>query len=107
MVPWMSSTRRMLEHLHLSRARRFLLEARRILRPEGVVRIVVPDLKDLAMQYVNSPDEEKRGAALSFLAKMNLHREAAYPPGSSRIKRVIMRYKGGRINTSICMTRLS
>src|ERR1051326_6922785 len=33
----------MLEHLHPSQAREFLAEARRVLRRDGVLRIVVPD----------------------------------------------------------------
>ena len=41
----------MLEHLDRESARAFLSEARRVLMPNGMVRIVVPDLKKLVAEY--------------------------------------------------------
>lgn len=42
----------MIEHLDRAAARGLLAEARRVLQPGGVVRIVAPDLKRLAEAYV-------------------------------------------------------
>jgi SAM-dependent methyltransferase len=41
-----------LEHLHRGHVRDFLLECRRVLKPGGTVRIVVPDLERLAKSYL-------------------------------------------------------
>jgi SAM-dependent methyltransferase len=48
----------MLEHLAREDAQLFLVEAHRVLRPGGVLRIVVPDLKKLVAQYVESGDAD-------------------------------------------------
>jgi len=42
------------EHLTLPGARTFLREVCRVLRPAGVVRIVVPDLEGIARQYIEA-----------------------------------------------------
>jgi SAM-dependent methyltransferase len=42
----------MLEHLDGDDARKFLIECHRILRPGGVVRVVVPDLEGIAQAYL-------------------------------------------------------
>ena len=42
----------MLEHLDRANAELFIREAYRVLRPEGVHRIVVPDLEQLASEYL-------------------------------------------------------
>lgn len=41
-----------LEHLPREQARSFILECRRVLRPSGAVRIVVPDLRQLTEWYL-------------------------------------------------------
>jgi SAM-dependent methyltransferase len=48
----------MFHHLHPSEARRFLVEALRVLIPGGVLRLVVPDLRRLAERYVADGDAE-------------------------------------------------
>jgi len=55
-----------LEHLDRDVATKFLIEAKRVLKPGGVQRIVVPDLERLAKQYVDhiaisehNPDEAR------------------------------------------------
>jgi len=46
----------MLEHLDRNEATKFLKEALRILRPGGIIRIAVPDIKRQVTQYVDSCD---------------------------------------------------
>lgn len=46
----------MLEHLPVDGARAFLAECRRVLRPGGVVRMVVPDLEGIARAYLRELD---------------------------------------------------
>lgn len=48
----------MLEHLDREEASRFLKEARRVLTPGGVIRLVVPDMKKLAGQYISDGDAD-------------------------------------------------
>jgi SAM-dependent methyltransferase len=43
-----------LEHLSREDARRFLHECHRILKPGGILRIVVPDLEDAAREYLKN-----------------------------------------------------
>jgi len=49
----------MLEHLERPEARRFLREAARVLKPDGILRIVVPDLQRLVAQYLESGDGDQ------------------------------------------------
>lgn len=46
-----------LEHLEIGDGRRFVREIFRILRPEGIVRIVVPDLEGIARAYLASLED--------------------------------------------------
>jgi ubiquinone/menaquinone biosynthesis C-methylase UbiE len=48
----------MLEHLDRDDASRFLKEARRLLKPGGVIRLVVPDIKTLVNQYISTGDAD-------------------------------------------------
>jgi predicted SAM-dependent methyltransferase len=43
----------MLEHLDRVEAKRFLDEARRVLAPEGIIRLAVPDIKMLVQKYID------------------------------------------------------
>ncbi len=56
-----------LEHFPKNDAPRLIGECRRVLQPEGIIRIVVPDLEDIAKNYlrfldmnVNDPSEQSR-----------------------------------------------
>src|SRR5205823_4694013 len=44
----------MLEHLERKEAMVFLQECLRVLRPEGVLRVVVPDLEQIVIEYLNA-----------------------------------------------------
>ena len=48
----------MLEHLDRNGASKFLAESYRVLRPEGIIRIVVPDIKKQVEQYNQSLDAD-------------------------------------------------
>ncbi|MFN3944542.1 MAG: class I SAM-dependent methyltransferase [Allosphingosinicella sp.] len=59
-------TSHMLEHLDQAEARRFLAEALRVLRPGGILRIAVPDIRLQAEEYL------RRGDADWFVAKTRM-----------------------------------
>ena len=59
----------MLEHLTRDAARRLLAECRRTLKPDGVLRVVLPDLRRLAESYLAS---EEPDAADTFLEETML-----------------------------------
>jgi predicted SAM-dependent methyltransferase len=65
----------LLEHLYRSDALRLLRECRRVLKPGGAIRAVVPDLRSLVDAYVRSCG---RGGdpAREFLAALNLRAES-------------------------------
>jgi len=42
----------LLEHLYLAEATQLLRECNRVLRPGGVLRVVVPDLRSIVMEYL-------------------------------------------------------
>ena len=48
----------MLEHLDREEAQTFLKECLRILKPGGIVRLVVPDLEKLVIDYINNRDAD-------------------------------------------------
>jgi len=58
----------MLEHLYREDAVRFLKEVRRILKPHGIIRLAVPDLRGLTEMYLKSgnADDYLSGIALSL-----------------------------------------
>lgn len=49
----------MMEHLDRDSANHFLSEARRVLRPNGIIRLALPDLKKLVEEYIQSEDADK------------------------------------------------
>ena len=56
----------MLEHLSHDQADMFLEECVRVLRPGGILRLSVPDLKKLTMDYINDED------AVRFITRLQL-----------------------------------
>jgi SAM-dependent methyltransferase len=56
----------MIEHLDRKEAQAFLLEAKRILRPGGVLRLAVPDISRLVNSYLATGDAD------SFIAGTNM-----------------------------------
>lgn len=74
----------MLEHLDRDVAERFLLEVKRVLKPGGYQRIVVPDLEHICRAYVahltaceNDPREaDRHDAYVTTLLEQSVRREA-------------------------------
>lgn len=74
------------EHLYRTDAQRLLRECRRILRPGGILRVVVPDLTAIVAEYVAhdaarpGPDSAARGDACDRLNQRLMLRHD-HPPG--------------------------
>lgn len=51
----------MLEHLTRNQAQKFIQECRRILKDNGILRIVVPDLENICTEYLNILQHIKSG----------------------------------------------
>jgi SAM-dependent methyltransferase len=49
----------MLEHLDSEEAMRFLIEARRVLKQEGIIRLAVPDLRRMIADYETDGDADR------------------------------------------------
>jgi predicted SAM-dependent methyltransferase len=52
----------LLEHLPKSQAQPFILECYRVLRPQGILRVVVPDLEEIARTYLKALEQASRGS---------------------------------------------
>lgn len=75
----------MLEHLSLEAALGLLRECRRVLRPGGILRIAVPDLRALTQDYFTSEDP---AAADAFVRATYLGSEDE-PHGRHRLIRLV------------------
>ena len=49
----------MIEHLTKQNAKKFLLEAHRVLKKDGIIRLTVPDLKRKVKEYIKSGDADQ------------------------------------------------
>ncbi|MBR8827045.1 MAG: methyltransferase domain-containing protein [Gomphosphaeria aponina SAG 52.96 = DSM 107014] len=82
------------EHLSSKTAKLFMSEAYRVLKKDGVIRIVVPDLYKLAKQYIVSYDQGQEKASNDFLFIANLHRESTYPENRNFLAKLINSLQG-------------
>jgi SAM-dependent methyltransferase len=75
-------TSHLLEHLSRQDGERLIREALRVLRPGGVLRIVVPDLLAQARAYIArlDADPSDAGAALDFLNTLQLSKPGHRDP---------------------------
>jgi predicted SAM-dependent methyltransferase len=51
----------LIEHLHKNKAKKLLSECNRILKPQGILRIVVPDLEAIVRNYLNTLEQASSG----------------------------------------------
>jgi ubiquinone/menaquinone biosynthesis C-methylase UbiE len=79
------------EHLTRRHASLFLSEAYRTLRRGGVIRLVVPDLQQLAREYVDRAEAGDAAASHDFLYCLNLHRDGQYGEGRRLPVRLVNR----------------
>lgn len=77
------------EHLALPTTRLFLAEARRCLKPGGVIRLVVPDLYAAAKQYVDLYEQRPGDHTERLLYVLNLHQLNAYSENEGRFRRFL------------------
>jgi predicted SAM-dependent methyltransferase len=75
-----------LEHLDRVEAQGFLAECRRVLKPGGMLRLAVPDLRDAAYQYLRQNDAD------GFLRRLQFDLDKPRGP-VARLRRVV---SGGR-----------
>jgi SAM-dependent methyltransferase len=47
----------LLEHLYLEEAKDLLIECYRILEPNGILRMLVPDLRSIILEYLDAPEK--------------------------------------------------
>jgi ubiquinone/menaquinone biosynthesis C-methylase UbiE len=85
-----------LEHLYLVDAQRLLSECKRVLRPAGVIRLVVPDLLSMTASYLrskngNSTTSERITAANKLNEKLGFRSPA--PPGGNFLYRFYSLWK--------------
>jgi len=83
------------EHLDLKSAELYLNESYRVLRSNGVIRVVVPDLYTLAKKYINEYEEGSiSDPSVEFMWALNLHREGQYRNESfpKRILSMLQKY---------------
>ncbi|MBS3029898.1 MAG: methyltransferase domain-containing protein [Dolichospermum sp. DET50] len=66
------------EHLTLVTAKLFIQEAYRVIKPSGVIRIIVPDLYKLSKDYIQKYETGEQDAYKELLYSLNLHQEGTY-----------------------------
>jgi predicted SAM-dependent methyltransferase len=83
------------EHLDLNSAELYLKESYRVLKPNGVIRVVIPDLYKLSKKYINEYEEGSiSDPSVEFMWALNLHREGQYRNESfpKRILSILQKY---------------
>ena len=82
------------EHLTLRSASVFVNEAYRCLRPGGAIRIVVPDLYQIAKKYVREYETTDESDPTKFIMwAINMHREGQYG-NIGLLKKLVLEWQG-------------
>ena len=78
-----------LEHLYLTEAQKLLKECYRVMEPDGIIRIVVPDLRAIVLEY-SEGKERKTGSRLPRADRLNqqLSFRSESPPIGSLIYKI-------------------
>lgn len=82
------------EHLSLTTTELFLKESFRVLKPGGVLRLVVPDLYKICKKYVTELEAGKEDASEYTMWAINMHREGQYGPKISAMKKMVYEWQG-------------
>jgi SAM-dependent methyltransferase len=84
----------LLEHIDRDAAPSFMAEIRRVLKPRGIQRIVVPDLELLARRYLEQFGEPRHDDRVAEMIEQIARREAygtsIQPPLRRRIENVVL-----------------
>jgi SAM-dependent methyltransferase len=118
----------LLEHLDREVAPRFLIEIRRVLKPNGILRIVVPDFEDAAHKYLDhialcecdSAEADRHDTFIAAMIEQITRRECAHtrlqPPlrrflenkllGDARRRGEAHQWMYDRFNLSALLTQL-
>lgn len=78
-----------LEHIDREDAPGFMAEVRRVLKPGGVQRVVVPDFELLVRRYVDSFGDERHEARVADMIEQIVRREAAGTASQRPLRRRI------------------
>jgi SAM-dependent methyltransferase len=81
-----------LEHLWPEDARTFLLEMKRVLRPDGTLRLVVPDLEQTARDYLSALDVARTAGPNDVQAKLRYEWSVIW-----LLDQLVRRRPGGRM----------
>ena len=82
------------EHLTLRSAALFLKESFRCLKPDGVIRIVVPDLHKICLKYLQDYNNPAIEDPTEFIMwAINMHREGQYGSKNNIIKKSILEWQ--------------
>lgn len=82
----------LLEHLYLEEAKKLLRECYRVLGQGGVLRMMVPDLGEIVLEYTNNSTKEK-GMLRADVLVQNLHFSDPNPPSGGFIYKLYSHYK--------------
>jgi hypothetical protein len=98
--PWRENTvdvvyaSHLFEHLRPKITKLFLSETYRVLNCQGTIRLVVPDLLQLAKNYITKIGNGDHKASESFLHSVNLHLETSHFCATKPIFRLIYWLQG-------------
>jgi SAM-dependent methyltransferase len=78
-----------LEHLYLTESQKLLKECYRVMEPDGIIRIVVPDLRAIVLEY-SEGKEKKTGSHLTLADRLNqrLSLRSETPPVGNLIYKI-------------------